>query len=93
MANMTMVNDLPALLGGTPVNDRPLPVIVHIHGGAGTIKKENMTPEQEVAYREKLQEIRDAKTSYRISKETQASRIRGDIANQCSISALCTVEV
>ena len=27
-----------------------------IHGGAGTIKKENMTPEQEVAYRDKLQE-------------------------------------
>ncbi len=27
-----------------------------IHGGAGTIKKENMTPEQETAYREKLQE-------------------------------------
>ncbi len=27
-----------------------------IHGGAGTIKKTNMTPEQENAYREKLQE-------------------------------------
>ncbi len=27
-----------------------------IHGGAGTIKKTNMTPEQETAYREKLQE-------------------------------------
>ncbi len=27
-----------------------------IHGGAGTIKKVNMTPEQETAYREKLQE-------------------------------------
>lgn len=27
-----------------------------IHGGAGTIKKENMTPEQEVTYKEKLQE-------------------------------------
>jgi len=27
-----------------------------IHGGAGTIKKENMTPEQETAYRNKLQE-------------------------------------
>ena len=27
-----------------------------IHGGAGTIKKANITPEQETAYREKLQE-------------------------------------
>ena len=27
-----------------------------IHGGAGTIKKANMSDEQEVAYREKLQE-------------------------------------
>ena len=27
-----------------------------IHGGAGTIKKANMTPEQEAAYKEKLQE-------------------------------------
>jgi beta-aspartyl-peptidase (threonine type) len=27
-----------------------------IHGGAGTIKKANMTPEQEIAYKEKLQE-------------------------------------
>lgn len=27
-----------------------------IHGGAGTIKKANMTPEQETAYKEKLQE-------------------------------------
>ncbi len=30
-----------------------------IHGGAGTIKKENMTPEQETAYRTKLQEALD----------------------------------
>lgn len=27
-----------------------------IHGGAGTIKKENMTPEKEAAYRQKLEE-------------------------------------
>jgi len=31
-----------------------------IHGGAGTIKKENMTPEQETAYRDKLQEALNA---------------------------------
>lgn len=31
------------------------PTIV-IHGGAGTIKKENMSPEKEVAYKSKLQE-------------------------------------
>ncbi len=38
-----------------------------IHGGAGTIKKENMTAEQEVAYREKLQEALDA--GYKILDE------------------------
>jgi beta-aspartyl-peptidase (threonine type) len=31
-----------------------------IHGGAGTIKKENITPEQDQAYRQKLQEALDA---------------------------------
>lgn len=31
-----------------------------IHGGAGTIKKANMTPEQETAYRDKLQEALNA---------------------------------
>ena len=35
-----------------------------IHGGAGTIKKENMTPEQEEAYRQKLQEALE--TGYKI---------------------------
>lgn len=32
------------------------PIGIVIHGGAGTILKENMTPEQEAAYREKLEE-------------------------------------
>lgn len=32
------------------------PVAIAIHGGAGTILKENMTPEQEQAYLEKLEE-------------------------------------
>ncbi|MCS5491458.1 isoaspartyl peptidase/L-asparaginase family protein [Algoriphagus limi] len=31
-----------------------------IHGGAGTIRKENMTPEQDAAYRAKLKEALDA---------------------------------
>ncbi|ELR72946.1 Isoaspartyl aminopeptidase [Fulvivirga imtechensis AK7] len=34
----------------------PGPITLVIHGGAGTIKKENMTPERELAYREKLQQ-------------------------------------
>lgn len=42
-----------------------------IHGGAGTIKKENMTPEQEIAYREKLQESLDA--GYKILEEGGSS--------------------
>ena len=32
------------------------PITLVIHGGAGTIRRENMTPEKEKAYREKLTE-------------------------------------
>lgn len=35
-------------------------VVLVIHGGAGTILKENMTPEKEAAYREKLTEALNA---------------------------------
>ena len=35
------------------------PVTLVIHGGAGTIKKENMTPEREAAYRQALQHALD----------------------------------
>ena len=38
--------------------DRPLALV--IHGGAGTIKRENMSEEMEKAYREKLQEALEA---------------------------------
>ncbi len=38
--------------------ERPLALV--IHGGAGTIKKENMSREMETAYTEKLQEAMDA---------------------------------
>lgn len=43
------------------------PLAIVIHGGAGTIKKENMTPEQEKAYKEKLQEALD--TGYAILEQ------------------------
>jgi L-asparaginase / beta-aspartyl-peptidase len=36
------------------------PITLIIHGGAGTIKQENMTPETEKAYREKLNEALEA---------------------------------
>ena len=42
-------------------------VAIVIHGGAGTIKKENITPEQEVAYRDKLHEALDV--GYKILEE------------------------
>ena len=42
----------------TNMGERPMALV--IHGGAGTIKKENMTPEMEAAYTEKLQEALDA---------------------------------
>lgn len=38
--------------------NRPLALV--IHGGAGTILRENMSPEMETAYRQKLQEALDA---------------------------------
>ena len=55
------VAEKPAPVAETP---KEIPFAIVIHGGAGTIKKENMTPEQEVAYREKLQEALD--TGYQI---------------------------
>ncbi len=39
---------------------KEIPFALVIHGGAGTIKKEYMTDEQENAYRDKLQEALDA---------------------------------
>lgn len=40
------------------IAEKPLALV--IHGGAGTIKRENMTEEMEAAYRAKLQEALDA---------------------------------
>ena len=40
------------------IAERPLALV--IHGGAGTIKRENMTEEMEAAYRAKLEEALDA---------------------------------
>lgn len=45
----------------------PGPITLVIHGGAGTIKKENMTPEREKAYQDKLQEALN--TGYQILKD------------------------
>src|SRR5687767_8272532 len=36
------------------------PITLVIHGGAGTIKRENMTPEKEKAYREGLNQALEA---------------------------------
>jgi L-asparaginase / beta-aspartyl-peptidase len=36
------------------------PITLVIHGGAGAIKRENMTPEKERAYLEKLTEVLDS---------------------------------
>ena len=49
-------------------NSKPveIPFALVIHGGAGTIKKENMTEEREKAYTKKLQEALD--TGYEILK-------------------------
>ncbi len=49
----------------TQAQERPIALV--IHGGAGTILKENMTPEKEKAYREKLTEALEA--GYKILDE------------------------
>ncbi|VAW27651.1 Isoaspartyl aminopeptidase @ Asp-X dipeptidase [hydrothermal vent metagenome] len=43
------------------------PITLVIHGGAGTILKENMSPEKEKAYRDKLEEA--LQTGYKILEE------------------------
>lgn len=48
-------------------NQQQGPITLVIHGGAGTILKENMTPETENAYREKLNEA--LQTGYKILEE------------------------
>lgn len=37
-------------------NQQPGPITIVVHGGAGTLKKRNMTNEQETAYRKKISE-------------------------------------
>ena len=44
----------------TSVKDQQGPITLVIHGGAGTIKRENMTPEKEKAYHDKLHEALDS---------------------------------
>ena len=44
------------VFGFSVAQDRRGNIALVLHGGAGTIKKENMTPEKEKAYREKLTE-------------------------------------
>lgn len=39
---------------GSDPNKKAGPITLVIHGGAGTIKRENMTPEKEKAYHEAL---------------------------------------
>jgi len=47
------------LIHNIATSTQEIPFALVIHGGAGTIKKENMTDAQEEAYREKLQEALD----------------------------------
>ena len=47
-------------------------IAIVIHGGAGTILKENMTPELESAYLQKLEEA--VKTGYQILQDGGTSK-------------------
>lgn len=46
--------------GRTSKNSKPGPITLVIHGGAGTIRKENMTPEKEKAYHTALKTALDS---------------------------------
>lgn len=52
--------------------DSQHPIAIVIHGGAGTILREKLTPEMEAAYREKLEEA--VRSGYRVLKEGGKSR-------------------
>ena len=47
------------------------PIAIAVHGGAGTILKENMTPELEAEYKNKLEEA--LRTGYKILKNNGCS--------------------
>ena len=55
------------------------PLALVIHGGAGTIKKENMTPEMEAAYKAKLQEALDAGYAVLSAGGTSVEAVRSAI--------------
>jgi beta-aspartyl-peptidase (threonine type) len=59
------------------------PITLVIHGGAGTIRKENMSPEMEAAYMEKLSEALD--TGYGVLEE-------GGSAIECVIATIQVME-
>lgn len=50
----------------------PMPYSIAIHGGAGTILKKNITPEQEDRYIAKLEEARD--TGFQLLQQGQSSQ-------------------
>ncbi len=56
-----------ALAGCTGIMDDSPNFAIAIHGGAGTIERDNMTPEMESAYREKLTEALSA--GYRVLRD------------------------
>ncbi|WP_220767571.1 isoaspartyl peptidase/L-asparaginase family protein [Shewanella sp. MBTL60-007] len=58
-------------------SDRPFSIA--IHGGAGTISKANLTPEQQKAYREKLQQAVDAGYDILAKGGTSLSAVRASI--------------
>ncbi|CAM3538813.1 isoaspartyl peptidase/L-asparaginase family protein [Shewanella pealeana] len=59
MLRSTVLLVLSSLIStGTMASDKPFSIA--IHGGAGTISKANLTPEQQKSYRDKLQQAVDA---------------------------------
>ena len=64
----------------TPAVAAEKPVAIVIHGGAGTILKENFTPELEQAYKAKLAEA--ASTGYAFLEKGEPGDIPADEVNR-----------
>ena len=68
----TLIILLTLLLISCQANSEENKIAIVIHGGAGTILKENMTPELETAYLQKLEEA--VKVGYQILKDGGSSQ-------------------
>ncbi len=66
-------------MSSSAASQKNAPVAIAIHGGAGTILKENMSPELEKAYHEKLQEALKAGHKLLLEGKTSVEAVQATI--------------